>query len=197
MYGHKLVVFPIATNSHFSVLQSVVHTEWVHSYGSSLETRPVYTPSDCFETFPFPESFAGLESVGQRYYTCRQSIMQSRFEGLTKTYNRFHDPLEKGLDIFELRSLHLEMDNAVAAAYHWNNFDFGHAFRETKHGMRYTISEAARREVLDRLLTLNHQRHAEEESEEAAAFNSLSRSARKQKRKPEKDSMDPASSLFV
>jgi len=38
----------------------------------------------------------------------------------------------------------------------------GHGFHETKQGMRYTISEGARREVLDRLLRLNHERYAEE-----------------------------------
>src|SRR5579864_6920414 len=37
-----------------------------------------------------------------------------------------------------------------------------HGFHETKQGLRYTISEAARREVLDRLLLLNHERHEEE-----------------------------------
>ena len=31
-----------------------------------------------------------------------------------------------------------------------------------KQGIRFTISETARREVLDRLLKLNHQRYAEE-----------------------------------
>ena len=34
--------------------------------------------------------------------------------------------------------------------------------------MRYTISEPARRIVLDRLLALNHERHAEEEAERTA-----------------------------
>ena len=37
-----------------------------------------------------------------------------------------------------------------------------YGFHETKQGVRYTISEAARREVLGRLLLLNHQRYAEE-----------------------------------
>ena len=37
-----------------------------------------------------------------------------------------------------------------------------HGFHETKQGIRYTISETARREILDRLLELNHQRYAEE-----------------------------------
>jgi hypothetical protein len=37
-----------------------------------------------------------------------------------------------------------------------------HGFHETKRGVRHTISETARREVLDRLLELNHQRYADE-----------------------------------
>ena len=54
------------------------------------------------------------------------------------------------------------MDN-VAAAYGWT--DLGHGFHETKQGVRDTISEPARREVLARLLKLNHQRYAEEVKE--------------------------------
>jgi len=42
-----------------------------------------------------------------------------------------------------------------------SNF-FGHGFHETKQGIRFTISEPARREVLQRLLKLNHERFAEE-----------------------------------
>jgi hypothetical protein len=54
------------------------------------------------------------------------------------------------------------MDQAVAVAYGWDDLALDHNFHETKQGIRYTISEAARREVLDRLLQLNHQRYAEE-----------------------------------
>jgi hypothetical protein len=54
------------------------------------------------------------------------------------------------------------MDQAVAVAYGWDDLTLDHNFHETKQGIRYTISEAARREILDRLLQLNHQRYAEE-----------------------------------
>jgi hypothetical protein len=54
------------------------------------------------------------------------------------------------------------MDEAVAKAYGWDDLDLAHGFHETKQGVRYTISEAARREVLGRLLKLNHERYAEE-----------------------------------
>src|ERR1051326_7020365 len=92
----------------------------------------------------------------------RQSIMLACQEGLTKTYNRFHNPHEKAADIVKLRESHREMDEAVARAYGWDDLRLEHGFYETKQGLRYTISEAARREVLDRLLLLNHQRHEEE-----------------------------------
>ncbi len=77
-------------------------------------------------------------------------------------YNRFHDPKEKAADIVKLRELHREMDEAVTKTYGWDDLKLEHGFHETKQGLRYTISEAARREVLDRLLLLNHQRHEEE-----------------------------------
>ena len=91
--------------------------------------------------------------------------MLNKQEGLTKTYNRFHDPKETSADIVELRRLHSEMDTAVTVAYDWHDIDLCHGFHETKQGIRFTISEAARREVLDRLLALNHQRYAEEVAE--------------------------------
>ena len=89
-------------------------------------------------------------------------MMLQRQEGLTNVYNHFHDPNECAADIQELRELHVEMDNAVAAAYGWPDLDLSHGFHQTKQGVRYTISETSRREVLARLLKLNHERYAEE-----------------------------------
>jgi hypothetical protein len=54
------------------------------------------------------------------------------------------------------------MDHAVAAAYGWHDLTLGHDFHATPQGVRFTVSEAARRELLSRLLALNHQRYAEE-----------------------------------
>ena len=54
------------------------------------------------------------------------------------------------------------MDEAVAAAYKWEDLHLGHDFHETAQGVRFTISEEARRAVLNRLLELNHQRYNEE-----------------------------------
>ena len=125
-----------------------------------------YAPRDCLETFPFPnrvsEQRATLDHIGETYHKHRRQLMLDRQEGLTKTYNRFHDPDEAAADIARLRELHVEMDNSVAAAYGWQDLDLSHGFHETGQGLRFTISEAARREVLTRLLQLNHERYAEE-----------------------------------
>ena len=135
---------------------------------STLETRLNYSPTDAFETFPFPTDLCSLESIGERYHEHRRQLMRARSEGLTKTYNRFHDPGETAAGLAELRALHRQVDAAVAAAYGWADLAanegaaLGHDFHEIKQGLRFTLAPAARREVLDRLLVLNHQRHAEE-----------------------------------
>lgn len=150
--------------SVFAIMQNSFQSDWIIKYASTMRTDVRYTPSDCFETFPFPESPDNptLETIGKKYYEYRQSLMKKREEGLTKTYNRFHDPEETASDIQELRALHAEMDQAVAAAYGWDDLALDHDFHETRQGVRYTLSESARQEVLDRLLRLNHERYQQE-----------------------------------
>jgi hypothetical protein len=57
--------------------------------------------------------------------------MRARQIGLTKLYNLFHDPTCDASDIQNLRKLHVEMDNAVVAAYGWKR-DLDHDLYETK-----------------------------------------------------------------
>lgn len=179
VYSEALVVFALPEYSSFAALQSRVHEAWVHLYRSSLVERPRYTPSDCFETFPLPPGFRTdprLEDVGRAYYEHRAELMKRRGEGLTKTYNRFHDPRERGSDIERLRELHAEMDRAVLRAYGWDDLaDAAHAVfvkdddpDHAYHG-RLHWDHGFRWEVLARLLELNRQRKEEEEEEKRAA----------------------------
>src|SRR5690349_21068005 len=83
-----------------------------------------YTPSDCFETFPLASEWRlarALEAAGAEYYEFRAALMLRNKEGLTKTYNRFHDPSEDDPDILALRRLHDYMDRAVLDAYGWSD----------------------------------------------------------------------------
>jgi hypothetical protein len=168
IYSNALNVFAYDTFQHFALFQSSPHGLWALQHGSKLEDRPRYNVTDCFETFPFPSDLRGLEVIGERYHESRRELMQARGEGLTKTYNRFHDPNETADDIAELRELHRQLDTAVAAAYGWSDLAANggaalrHDFHETKQVMRWTLHPDVRRDILDRLLALNHQRHAEE-----------------------------------
>ena len=159
VFNEKVLVF---VSCPFFVMQSSIHEAWARFYSSTLRTDMQYTGSLCLDTFPFPISSTTGEELGRKYQEHRQTMMLTHREGLTRFYNRFHDPEEKSDDIQKLRNLHVEMDQAVAAAYGWTDLELGHGFHETKQGVRFTISEPARREVLQRLLKLNHARYAEE-----------------------------------
>jgi hypothetical protein len=101
--SEMIVVFNFDDYASFALLQTMAHTEWLTHNSSTLGAGTRYTPTDCFETFPFPESTNNLETIGETYYNHRQAIMQTRQEGLTKTYNRFHDLAETSEDIKKLR----------------------------------------------------------------------------------------------
>lgn len=174
VYSHKLVIFPLESYAAFAALQSRLHDTWVRFFGSTLEDRLVYTPSDCFETFAFPDNWdadLSFEDVGRAYYEHRAHLMINNDEGLTKTYNRFHDPYENGEGILRLRELQTEMDQAVLAAYGWDDIPTECQFLFDYEGAkpRYRWPDDVRDEVLARLIELNAQRAAEEQRSGAAA----------------------------
>jgi hypothetical protein len=168
-----LVVFLNGSCANFATLQSRAHEIWARFFSSSLEDRLRYAPSDCFETFPFPQNFDTnivLETAGKRYLDHRAALMIENGEGTTKTYNRFHDQTENAAGVARLRDLHADMDRAVLSAYGWHDLavraepvfltdatEHDHTYQ----GRLFWPSDF-RDEVLARLLTLNAERHAEE-----------------------------------
>jgi len=174
VYGDATVVFAFEDDYHFALLQSSVHEAWLRQQASSLRTDVRYTPTDCFDTFPFPaeeyrrlansewrleempEAFRWAARVGAEYHAHRRQIMLARQLGLTKTYNLFHDTTCRDADIVRLRELHVEMDRAVLACYGWDDLAPGHDFHQNERGQtRFTVSPDARREILGRLVRLN------------------------------------------
>jgi hypothetical protein len=117
------------------------------------------------------------EVVGRDDHACRIAFFDPRRQGLTKTYNRFHDPDERSPDIFKLRELHAAMDRAVLDAYGWTDLQPTYTFlldyeededenesegRRRKKLWRYRWPDDFRDEVLARLLELNRRRAEEE-----------------------------------
>ena len=184
VHNEKTVVFPFPTAGAFAALQSRIHEVWARFFSSTLKDDLQYTPSDCFETFPFPddwETHRGLEDAGRAYHDFRAALMERNGEGLTRTYNRFHDRYEHDPEIVTLRSLHAAVDRAVLDAYGWSDvptdceFLLDYAIDEEeqastrKKPYRYRWPDEIRDEVLARLLELNAQRAAEEERAAVAA----------------------------
>ena len=153
---NTVIVFAREDDYFFGVLQSHIHTLWAEGVGTQLEDRPRYTPTTCFETFPFPrpddEQRAAIAEAANELNQLREnwlnpvdmlgepalSARERRRRTLTNLYNEYPT---------WLRNAHAKLDAAVAAAYGWQ-------------------PDLADEETLDRLLALNLERAAAEEAAE-------------------------------
>ncbi len=106
--------------------------------------------------------------------------MKNNKEGLTKTYNRFHDPSEKSSELLALRDLQAELDRAVFQEYGWTDLNPQCSFlldyeedveedHKRKKPWRYRWPDEVHDEVLARLLAVNAQRAEQERLSGAAA----------------------------
>ena len=100
------------------VLTSRIHGEWARAQSSTLRVDIRYTPTSAFETFPWPQpTDAQRDEIGdlaRRLIERRQAICAEREIGLTKLYNE----VDEGA-YADLRKLHEQLDEVVAAAYGW------------------------------------------------------------------------------
>ena len=196
VFTKTLKVFTTDRWDLYVIVQSTIHEVWARKYSGALGTSLRYSPSDCFETFPFPaglwqDADARLAAAGERYHEHRRGLMRQLWLGLTDIYNLFHardltpalvakvskkDAAEAEAGyagLLELRRLHVVLDYAVRDAYGWQDLDLAHGFVEVEtlpenDRVRFTISPDARKEVLCRLLALNHARAAEEKERAGA-----------------------------
>jgi hypothetical protein len=164
---HKLVAIASSDALHLGILSSQVHALWALAAGGTLEDRPVYSKSRCFDTFPFPDASTGLTpDLTQRICTRAEQIdahrkaQQAAYPDVTLTgmYNVLEKlrsgealtPSERTMNehglVAVLRTLHDELDAAVLAAYGWNDLTLP-ADTDT---------------LLQRLVELNAKRAAEE-----------------------------------
>ena len=143
------------------VLSSRIHVVWALAQGGTLEDRPRYNKSRCFETFPFPVATpaqqARIRDLAEQLDAHRKRVLAAHAElTLTGLYNvlvkvgagdmalsakekLIHD---KGL-VAVLKSLHEELDAAVLDAYGWHD-------------------NPSDEQLLERLVALNAERAAEE-----------------------------------
>jgi hypothetical protein len=157
---HRLVVVGSDDAFDIGVLNARIHNVFALAAGGTLEDRPVYNKTRCFDPFPFPAcdgaAKACIRALGEDLDAHRKRVqMQHPGLSLTVMYNilealragRALTQKEQGLHdaglISILHQLHDELDAAVAAAYGWP----------------VDLSDA---EILTRLVALNAERAAEE-----------------------------------
>jgi hypothetical protein len=161
VFANTLGIFASDSSADLAFLSSTPHQSWAITYGSTLETRVRYTPSDVFETIPRPQSTRRLREAGESLDLERREIMNRRELGLTALYNLVNSPsATDDAEVSRIRDIHVEIDEAVMAAYGWTDITLGHGFHTYRQVERFTVNAAARIEILDRLLEENHRRAA-------------------------------------
>ncbi|MCX7067053.1 MAG: hypothetical protein NTW85_05110 [Methylococcales bacterium] len=60
------IVIARADDTTFGILHSRFHELWALGLGTSLEDRPRYTPTTCFDTFPFPTGLTPADTANNQ-----------------------------------------------------------------------------------------------------------------------------------
>lgn len=139
---NMLIAIASSDALHLGVLSSAVHVPWALATGGTLEDRPRYNKSRCFETFPFPDADTGLtpeladriRQLAEQIDSHRKTRQAAHEDAtLTAVYNvldklRSEEVLtanEKAVHdhglVGVLKSLHDELDTAVLASYGWGD----------------------------------------------------------------------------
>jgi hypothetical protein len=168
---HRLIAIGSADAFHLGVLSSRIHIVYALAAGGTLEDRPVYNKTRCFDPFPFPAADAAakerVRGLAEALDAHRKRAQEAHGIGLTAMYNVLEKlraasrsdggprsvaaevltPAERELHdralVSTLRQLHDDLDAAVAAAYGWP----------------WPMADA---EILERVVALNVERVAEE-----------------------------------
>jgi hypothetical protein len=109
-------VFAFDDDYAIGVLTSTVHQVWARSESSTLRVDLRYTPTSCFETFPWPEPDAQqrerIGALAAELITARQAITVRENIGLTAFYNALEEGAWQAV-----AKLHRDLDHAVLTAY--------------------------------------------------------------------------------
>ena len=185
VYAVTTVVFASDCPSMFATLQSNIHAVFAWQHSSRLGSALRYAPTHALKPFPFPsvKHSNGLNSLAVELDDLRRKIMTADSFGLTKLYGEMHKQENSAAQYDRMRELHREIDCSLAHAYGWDDLDLEHGFHKVAYlqeggSIRFTISEAARAEVLRRLSKLNRQRHEEEAEGQKATKSSKSKRTR-------------------
>ncbi|WP_081136181.1 DNA methyltransferase [Halomonas sp. BC2] len=179
---NKLINIALKDAHSFGIISSRVHIKWSLATGSTLEDRPVYPKTQCFETFPFPDlTDEQATQIGQLAEQIDAHRKRQQAEHPTLTLTGMYNVMEKlrageelnakeqtinqqGL-VSTLLTDHDALDRAVFNAYGWDDLAkalVGLPGATTPLPDKPAAQAEAEEELLMRLVALNKQRAAEE-----------------------------------
>jgi hypothetical protein len=147
-------------------LFSSIFNEWAWQEGSKMGSSTLrFNTSDILDTFPFYKKRMNDELFNY-YLKIRNEIQEIHKIGLTDLLNSYHNPNSK-INTDNLKETLIKIDIEILEVYGWQDIALLHDFYEVDYlpendRVRYTIHPEARKEVLKRLLELNHKIHEEE-----------------------------------
>jgi type II restriction/modification system DNA methylase subunit YeeA len=119
---HQLIVIARDDDYTFGVLHSRAHEIWALQTGTQLETRPRYTPTTTFETFPFPvptaEQRAAIEARARRLHELREGWLNPPGASEAELAKRTLTNLYNARPTWLVQA-HDALDRAVLDAYGW------------------------------------------------------------------------------
>ncbi len=193
VFSDKVVCFTQQTASHFAVLASNFHNAWAFAtagtHGSGTAKYKTYNAVGCGRTYPWPAPGFDVQ-CGEPFRSgnaFRKALSELYIElgaGPTSAVGALADERETRASVMRVRQAIEANDRTVGALYGLSGIDLQHGIHDTQQGARFTISARARREVLECLLELNHERYAEEvrqglhESEQPRASSAAPKSRR-------------------
>lgn len=158
---NMLVCMGLDDSYHLGVLSSRINVIWALQMGGTLEDRPRFNKSQCFDPFPFPDDVAEtlkgrIRTEAEELDSLRKQMLAEHEDlTLTKLYNvlealregraldnKERDIHDRGL-VTLIRQHHDAIDALVAEAYGWP-------------------ADLPDGEILTRLVALNKERAAEE-----------------------------------
>lgn len=132
---NMLIAVTLSDAFHLGVLSSRIHIVYALAAGGTLEDRPRYNKTRCFDPFPFPDCTetqkARIRKLAEELDAHRKRAQQQHGLGLTDIYNVLEklragtalSTKERALHdaalVSTLKHLHDELDAAVADAYGW------------------------------------------------------------------------------
>ncbi|HET8984704.1 MAG TPA: type IIL restriction-modification enzyme MmeI, partial [Trueperaceae bacterium] len=125
--GDALTVIASEDDYTLGIVHSYLHAAWASAQGTSLEDRPRYTPTTCFETFPFPEptleQMSRISAAAKHLDNVRSHLLAEDPKlTMTKLYNEvveLREQRDAAARAFPLLLAHEKLDELVAAAYGW------------------------------------------------------------------------------